>query len=98
MGRVCHRDQGRAGGRGREVGACVGETVSPKLVGVDVDGAVDGEFIGGAVSWNEPVCCTTREPTTVAPSKEGVLAILVYPVTVTKLENAAPSEASSSLS
>jgi len=34
----------------------------------------------------------------VAPSKEGAWATLVYPVTVAKIENAAPSEASPSLS
>ena len=42
------------------VGAWVRETVSPKLVAVDVDGAVDGVLIGAAVSWPEPVCSTTR--------------------------------------
>ena len=88
------------------VGAAVGENVSPVRVGVDVDGAVDGELlagdvvggpVGAAVSWQVPVWNTTREPTSNAQSKDGLLATLVVPVTVTKFENAAPSEASSGL-
>ena len=48
------------------------------LVGVHVDRDVDGEFVGAAGSWPEPVCSTTREPTTVAQSEEGLLATLVH--------------------
>ena len=63
---------------GSGVGAWVGENVSPKLVGADVDGGDDGEVIvDGVVSRHGTVCPTTREPTTVAQSNEGLLATLV---------------------